>query len=311
MTSYIPASAKLIEPFCGDGDLLSLFPSGEWECYDIEPHTNSITKDTLMSPPNYRDKWVITNPPYLAQNKAKDKTIYTLYNVDDLYKASMLSMLGAEGGILIIPTNFFTDERTGNVRQKFLDSFEVLEVNIFTQPIFETTTYSICSFAFRKHKEPKGKQSFRINILPEGRELEVAVERQYDYRIAGDFYADIAKTPNIFGRVVDGVKTADYILPIKLYALDTRTTHIHLEYNESIYYGKTTDRVYATLTCKLPLSNEQCKTLIAVFGERLETFRNQYCNIVLTNYRDYNRKRIGFDFAYKLLSSIYAELFSK
>jgi hypothetical protein len=29
----------------------------------------------------------------------------------------------------------------------------------------------------------------------------------------------------------------------------------------------------------------------------------------MTNYRDYNRKRIGFNFAYQLLSKIYFELY--
>lgn len=302
--------ARLIEPFCGDGDLLSLLPLGDWECYDIEFHSNSIQRDTLLSPPEYKNKWVITNPPYLAQNKAKDKTVYSLYNVDDLYKASMVSMLNAEGGILIIPTNFFTDERTGVVRKQFLNKFNILELNIFTQPIFETTTYSVCSFAFQKKEKQSGEQCFVINIHPENRRIEVKLLEKYDYRIAGEFYAEIAKTPNIFGRIIAGARSIDYILPIKLYALDTRTTHIHLEYDENIYYGKTTDRIYATLTCKYKLTNEQCKRLIEIFNERIEAFRREYCDIAFTNYRDYNRKRISFDFAYRLLSTIYAELYA-
>ena len=309
MIKYIPASSHLIEPFCGDGDLLSLLPLGNWECYDIEPHSNSIQRDTLLNPPEYKNKWVITNPPYLAQNKAKDKTIYSLYNVDDLYKASMVSMLDVEGGILIIPTNFFTDERTGAVRKQFLNKFSILELNIFTQPIFETTTYSIWSFAFQK-KEEDIEQRFAVNIYPENKRIEVKLAEEYDYRIAGEFYVEITKTPNIFGRVIAGARIADYIIPIKLYALDTRTTHIHLEYNEDIYYGKMTDRIYATLTCKYQLTSEQCKKLIEEFNKRVETFRQEYCDIAFTNYRDYNRKRIGFDFAYCLLSTIYNELYT-
>ena len=303
-------NASLIEPFCGNGDLLSLFPLGEWECYDIEPHSNSIQRDTLLNPPVYKNKWVITNPPYLAQNKAKDKTIYSLYDVDDLYKASMISMLDADGGILIIPTNFFTDERTGVVRRKFLNKFNIFELNIFTQPIFETTTYSICSFAFQKKEEENNEQYFAVNVFPENERIGVKLAEEYDYRIAGEFYAGIANTPNIFGRVIAGARIADYILPIKLYALDTRTAHIHLEYDEDIYYGKMTDRIYATLTCKYKLNNEQCKKLIKAFNEHIEAFRQEYCDIAFTNYRDYNRKRSGFDFAYHLLSTIYNEIYA-
>ena len=38
--------------------------------------------------------------------------------------------------------------------------------------------------------------------------------------------------------------------------------------------------------------------LIKEFNIRLNKFREQYNNISMTNYRDYNRKRIGFTFAY-------------
>ena len=97
--------------------------------YDIEKKENSIVQDTLKNPPNYKNKWVITNPPYLAKNKAKDKSIFIQYDTDDLYKASLLSVLEAEGGILIIPTNFLTDERTGAVRTQFLNQFEIRYLN--------------------------------------------------------------------------------------------------------------------------------------------------------------------------------------
>lgn len=68
-----------------------------------------------------------------------------------------MTCLDAKGGIAIIPTNFFTDERTGNVRAKFLDIFEIKELNIFTEPVFESTTYSVCSFAFQKRQEASTK----------------------------------------------------------------------------------------------------------------------------------------------------------
>ena len=65
LISYIPHSASLIEPFVGDGDLVSLFPNHTWEKYDIKEKKDSsvICQDTLKCPPNYTDKWIITNPP--------------------------------------------------------------------------------------------------------------------------------------------------------------------------------------------------------------------------------------------------------
>lgn len=68
-----------------------------------------------------------------------------------------------------------------------------------------------------------------------------------------------------------------------------------------------TDRVYATLTCSEELSPEKQQLLIKKFNEEIEDFRAKYHNLVFTNYRDFNRKRIGFDYAYKLMSKILYE----
>lgn len=310
LKKYIPDSANLIEPFVGDGDLLGLFPKQNWEKYDIDAEKeNCIHQDTLKNPPNYKGKWVITNPPYLAKNKATDKHIFLQYKTDDLYKATLLSILDCEGGILIIPTNFLTDEKTGPIRNQFLNQFEILEMNIFTEPVFITTTYSVCSFAFKRKNIEKIPQTFPININPIGDTVNITIYPEYNYRIAGEFYNALSSTKNIFGRLV-GETSTDYITNIKLYALDTRTDRIRVEFEPNHYIGKNTDRVYATLTCKKTLSEEQENFLIAEFNKQIETFRKKYYDLSMTNYRDYNRKRIGFTFAYQLLSKIYNETYS-
>ena len=308
LIKHIPKDVELIEPFVGDGDLLPLFPNHQWEKYDIEDKGNNIVQNTLMSPPSYKNKWVITNPPYLAKNKASDKTIFTKYNTDDLYKATLLSILDCDGGILIIPTNFLTDERTGDVRSKFLNQFEILEMNIFTEPVFITTTYSVCSFAFKRKVNNKMPQTFNVNINPAQKQVSITIYPEYDYRIAGEFYNALSSTKNIFGRLV-GSTSSDYITNIKLYALDTRAERIRVEFEPNHYQGKNTDRTYATFTCKYVLSEEQERFLIEEFNRQIEAFRKQYYDLSMTNYRDYNRKRIGFTFAYQLLSKIYNETY--
>lgn len=310
LIKYIPEGVNLIEPFVGDGDLLPLFPHHSWEKFDIENKGDNIVQDTLMNPPIYNDKWVITNPPYLAKNKASDKTIFIKYNTDDLYKATLLSILDCSGGILIIPTNFLTDERTGNVRTQFLNQFEILEMNIFTEPVFITTTYSVCSFAFKRKLKGKMPQTFKVNINPAHEQVDVTIYPDYDYRIAGEFYNALSSTHNIFGRLV-GPTSTDYITNIKLYALDTRNERIHVEYETKHYQGKNTDRIYATFTCKKELTEEQEKFLVNEFNKQIEAFRKQYYDLSMTNYRDYNRKRISFTFAYQLLSKIYNETYGQ
>ena len=101
--------AEAIDPFAGNCDLVSYSPNTNWELYDIDVKKPCvIQRDTLLNPPSYEGKSVITNPPYLARNKANDKKIFDKYQVDDLYKAAILSIIGCKDGILIIPINFFS-----------------------------------------------------------------------------------------------------------------------------------------------------------------------------------------------------------
>ena len=311
LLKYIPSNAKLIEPFVGGGDLKNLFPSHSWELYDIdESIENAIHQDTLAEPPNYKDKWVITNPPYLARNKALDKTLFDKYGLDDLYKIAIKTMLDAEGGILIIPTNFFTDERTYGIRTEFMERFLIEEINIYTTPAFETTTYSVSAFSFRKTKEKINEQQLKVNIFPENKRVSFLVKKEFGFRLAGDFFSEIEKTTSIFSRLLKDreVPEGKYITNIKLYALDSRADRIRLEYTKDHYYGISTDRVYATLVSNKFLSEKEQKELVDKFNERLNAKRDEYFNLILTNYRDYNRKRIGFEFAYKLCSNILLDM---
>ena len=307
LLKYIPNDVILVEPFVGDGDLLSLFPNHTWEKYDIEKKNDNIVQDTLINKVDVKNKWVITNPPYLARNKASDKTVFDLYNVDDLYKAAILSILDCEGGILIIPTNFFTDERSYSIREQFLSTFSVKEVNVFTKPIFETTTYSICAFAFQRSNYNNDVQNIIFNIKPDNKAVLIELNKEYGYRIGGEEYSEILNSNNIFNRLLLEKNTNDYNTCIKLYAIDTRDKKIHLEYDENLFYGKNTDRTYATFVCSKELSKEEQLNLISRFNEYMESFRDKYSDLTMTNYRDYNRKRISFNFAYHLASYLLNE----
>lgn len=71
----IPIEVKVVvEPFVGKGDLLAWVQSktsATFEIYDIDPQLPECPqRDTLDNPPDYRDKFVVTNPQYLAKNKS-------------------------------------------------------------------------------------------------------------------------------------------------------------------------------------------------------------------------------------------------
>lgn len=153
----------LVEPFVGGGDLLNLFPDANREMYDIDEILECEHRDTLLNPPNYIGKYVITNPPFLAKNHATDKTLFQHYGYDNLYKIFLKTIIGCEGGLIIVPGNFFCDEGSTAIRKEFLSKYRIRRVNFFTYPVFETTSYSVCAFDFFREDNYTQNVPFYIN----------------------------------------------------------------------------------------------------------------------------------------------------
>jgi hypothetical protein len=130
--------STIIEPFCGNGDLLNFIDKDKYiiECYDIDPKKDFIIqKDTIKEPPDYKNKYLLTNPPYLARNKCNHKELFDKYNVNDLYKCVIKEIIinSPIGGILIIPLNFWSSIRESDIelRKDFLEKFNIIQLNIF------------------------------------------------------------------------------------------------------------------------------------------------------------------------------------
>ena len=309
LTKYISETAQLVEPFVGKGDLLSLFPDRKWEKYDIDVQptvSDVIQRDTLDNPPTYKDKWVITNPPYLAKNKAQNNYLYDKYGLDDLYKIAISTLIGCEGGILIIPTNFFCDDGSATIRKKFLSNYMVEELNIYTEPIFDTTTYSICAFAFKKKNNTE--QTIKVNIYPANNTININIKQQYSYRFGGELFDTLNSITPKFSRLQLDRPVNGHITNLFITTIDKRNERLKLDYVSTPYYGKSTDRTVATLVCTDPLTKEQEYKLIDLFNTEINQFRDSYGNLVFTNYRDYNRKRIEFDFVYKYLTYLLTKI---
>lgn len=291
----------LIEPFVGGGDLINLFPEGNWQMYDIDEDIECIHQDTLLFPPNYEGMTVVTNPPFLAKNHATDKILFAKYGYDDLYKIFLKTIIGCKQGMVIVPGNFFCDEGSAKIRQEFLSQYQVSRVNFFTYPVFETTSYSVCAFSF--YSCPNTHQLVPFYINDSDTPFLFDLDKQYNYQIAGDVLSKIQKESSIFSRLVAG-KEPKNPTNIYLYAADTSKDKIRLEIRPDQYYGKPTDRMFATLDCGRPQTLIQQKWLVDHVNEWLTDFRSKYANLPFTNYRDNNRKRVGFDFIYKLCSYV-------
>src|SRR5271156_2955424 len=209
---FIPDNEKIIiEPFVGEGNLLEFINNSlKIKTYDICQPVNDfisnnitfIRQDTLKDPPNYSNKFVITNPPYLARNKSTNKEIYNKYKTNDLFKCFLISMINdpPNGGIIIIPLNFFCSMRKQDIdlRNNFFTKFKILTLNIFKTQVFKDTSYQICSFSFclkRNNKSVKSNDNNTIidKIIFRNKENDktitnIEISKKDKWLIGGDIY---------------------------------------------------------------------------------------------------------------------------
>lgn len=302
----IDKNMKVIEPFCGEGDLLIF--DNDCEIYDIDPKIDKcIKRDTLLDPLDYTNKLVVTNPPFLARNKNKDKTVYDRYEVSDLYKAAIKSIMSCSGGILIIPLNFFCDE-DDKIRDLFFNRFDIIRLNIFEETVFDDTTYTICSFSFKLKDINNDYDTIECCFFPKMDIKYFDLKKSSGWRMGSDFLDIINNTDNIGIRRlrIGGVPNSN----LYLRAIDTGTNdgRIALTIKEDHFYGKESDRSFATLIMDKKYSREQEIKICNEFNRVLELNRDVYNSMFLTNFRNstssYARKRISFDVAYKLISYV-------
>ena len=322
-SSYILKDLKIpdnidtiIEPFCGNGNLINnLKDKYKIECYDIEPKKDYIIKkDCLNDPPNYENKFIITNPPYLARNKSIDKNIFDKYNVNDLYKCFIISIINNNplGGIIILPLNFFSSIRICdiNIRKKFLNKFNVIKLNIYNEQVFDDTTYTICSFLFLLKNNDDINTD--IYIYPENKHINVKFTEDNNYIIGGEIYNlkfsnkykitrltsknEKYKNTNILLKCIDD----NINNKIKLSFVDDKDVYIDKTERQSA-------RTYASFIIEPVIDEIKQKKLVNDFNEYLNLYRDKYDSLFLTNYRESNniaRKRISFSLVFKITNYI-------
>lgn len=307
LLDIFPSDGVVIDPFVGNGDLVRLVDN-KLEIYDIDPQIEgTIELDSLMNPVDYVGKWIFTNPPYLAKNKNTDKTIYDKYRTDDLYKASLLSILDCNGGIIILPLNFFSSDN-GEVREKFLSKFKIVSVNVFEENVFDDTSYTVCAFSFIK--EDNVEQNIKFKFFPTGKELDIKLIKSNQYKIGYEIY-NLKQSHIKIRRLLIGEEIPNS--KIFLNAIDTGTElgKIRLSIREEPFFGKKTDRAFATIIFDKTFTEEQQQLIVDEFNTRLNFYRDSYNSMFLTNYRNSTltlaRKRIGFKLAYSIISNIILE----
>jgi hypothetical protein len=310
----------IVEPFAGKGDLI------EWvkqagctaaiEAFDIEPKYQGVQKqDTLSTPPDYNNAWIITNPPYLARNKSDKKEIYDMYDTNDLYKCFITSVVhqnNCRGGIFIIPAGFFFSPREMDTRCRndFMTRYKITKIKYFEETVFDDTTTTIVAFSFEKAATTLTEQNVEWTMLPSKINKTFHMSSVYQWIIGGDIYH--LEVPNgiqvrrhVEGQPLRENETQTFIT---LNALDsgTKDGRICCRYRKDyIYPAKDCSRTYATLRISgRELSEEEQIQLCRRWNEFIEQQRADTWSLFLPQFREskeYARKRIPFELAYRIL----------
>ena len=219
----------------------------------------------------YTDKWIITNPPYLARNKCDIKTVFDKYDTNDLYKCFITSLTqknACKGGIFIIPVGFFLSPRDIDVRcrNNFLSMYRLTKVKYFEEDVFPDTSTTVVAFSFEKSQILLTEQTVEWILMPSGKTQNFTLSAANDWIIGGDIYNLPITNPNQnikIRRYVEGqtIKPDEQLTCLTLTALDSgkEAGRICLEYKEGYKYNaKESSRAYATLCIQgIKLSVEQ------------------------------------------------------
>ena len=316
---YIPTNVKtIIEPFVGNGDLLKFIKEKKYnlETYDIDPKIrDTINQDTLTNPPDYTDKFILTNPPYLARNKSKEKDLYEKYKCDDLYKCFIVNIISniSLGGIIIIPLNFISSVRKADIelRKNFLDKYSIKIINIFEEQVFDDTSYTVCSIYFIKKINNELNNNIKTYIYPSKKEMDISLTNENNYTIGGEIYNLEQNSKYKIQRATKENK--ENITNILLKCIDDNINNqlgFKIVSDKDRYIDNTQNlsaRSYATLVINKSLTLEQQKYLVDEMNKFIKEKREKYNSLFLTNYRESNtiaRKRISFDLAFKICNYI-------
>lgn len=118
-----------------------------------------------------------------------------------------------------------------------MSHYLVKRINIFTKPIFTSTTYSICAFSF--YKQDNYEQFIECFNVEKNEKYEMRLQAEYGYRYGGEYLSTIEKQNSLFTRLLAEKEPQGFITQMKLYGLDTRERAIHIEIEKEPYYGKT------------------------------------------------------------------------
>jgi len=300
--------------------------------------------DSLLNPKTY-DFVVTNPPYLnvnKADKNTKEK-YFRKHQFEDLYQLSLAAIMDSEEGIVIVPINFLSAFNARGIRNLFFSKFEMDRMNYFRHQVFPDTTYNVIAFHYvRKRPGARGNFSIKTHIFPEGERVSVELKQIFNWTIGGDIYEKLKDQKNILGihrLVEDHIHDHRGRTPLRgsynhvkvphvayvseefarrvqsnimlVRAIDGGSESSRMGIDDIRQYGikclvsKPTSRHMIQLIAEQAIPLDEQKILIDRFNQELSELRKRHLSLFLTNYRDKDRKRISFDFVYKLLNYLY------
>jgi len=277
-----------------------------------------------------------------ADKKTKEK-YFNGSSFEDLYQISLFSIMDSKEGIIIVPINFLSARNSIKIKNIFFSKFKIVEMNYFKNQVFSDTTNNVIAFYYKKKDDPlQNEFMIKAHVYPGNEIFYIKLKKNSFWNIHGDFLEEVKNQKNSLGiyRLVDkdvnrergkikipiaynhvkdisNIKVSESFFNliksniILLKAIDTGTEEGKLslenieKYNIRCLISKESSRHMVYLIFKEKISIVEQKKIINIFNQEINQMRNKYLSLFLTNYRDNNRKRISFEFAYKFINYIY------
>lgn len=303
----------VVDPFSGGWDLLSWANragANTLSAYDIEPvMDNTIKNDSLVNPPTYAGRFVVSNPPYLACNKCKiDKSVYSQWGQDDYYKCHLASLFpnDCSEGIFILPSNFLS-ESNAKARTMLLQNYTIVSGKYWKEKVFDDATTGICVIHIKK--EQREIHEFPLMMYPENVTVNVTLEKRYGYLHGKDFFDYIAGAPTF-----DLIKT-DVGMPapntrIVVGLLGAGKFPFGISYNEGepVFCKPKSFTTYQLTIPGLVLTEKQQRDAVNLFQEKLNYFQEKYYGMFLANYMGADQKILSRRYAQLLFCRVLVDL---
>ena len=302
---------NVIDPFVGSGHLLDFAEKHgaiSLTGCDIKETDKFETRDSLMNPPDMKDKYLLTNPPYLCKNKSKEKEVYEKWCQNDKYKCHLVSLIGSgcKEGTIILPSNFLS-ESNAKARNCFFSNYRIIEADYYYYQAFEGATTGIVVFSFERWEE-KEEMIFNIRIhFSKERIIEesICIKKKYKWLYGDEFFDYINKPEKIKFRMI---KERDKKIPntkIIISLLDKGKYKLGAHFNNGTpLIAKDTVFFTYQLDSSIEINEEIQRKIIDQYNFVYNFYREKYHGLFIANYMGAEQKLKSVKISNMLLNSV-------